>query len=81
MKVYICGKQRCSGTSKRTGQAYDFAVIHYTCRDRSVIGEAAKTVTIDPNLFPFDSIAVPGEYVLDFDERGHLMDLTPVNTK
>lgn len=73
----IIGKARRTGVSKRTGQNYDFVEIHYIAPARGVVGEAALTATIDPTLYPFDKI-VPGPYNLDFDNRGSLVALVPI---
>lgn len=77
MRVKVIGKTRRTGVSKRTGQNYDFIEIHYVAPTRGVIGEAALTTTIDPGLFPFDNL-VPGLYNFEFDNRGSLVALAPV---
>ena len=66
------------GTSKKTGQPYNFNSIFYTSPARGVEGLAAKTVNLDPSLFPFADVIVGGEYNLEFDERGYAVSFLPV---
>lgn len=77
MKVKIVGKVHREGVSKKTGRAYSFNEIHYTAPARGVLGEAAKTVTIDVDLYPFDSIS-QGMYAMEFDDTGRVVALAPL---
>lgn len=81
MKVRVIGKSHLQGISKRTGNPYDFIQLHYNGPARGVIGLGAMTVSMDPGLVNFDSIAVPGDYNLEFDNRGYPVELTPVSGK
>lgn len=47
-RIKVIGKQHMEGTSKKTGQPYNFNTIHYNAPARGVEGVAAKTVNIDP---------------------------------
>lgn len=76
MKISIVGKVRRTGVSK-SGRQYDFIEIHFVAPARGVEGEAAQTVTFDPEVFPYEQIG-RGTYVADFDSRGSLLSLTPV---
>ena len=77
MKGHVVGKVRRTGVSKRTGQSYDFVEVHYTALTRGILGEAALTATIDPTIIPFESLE-PGLYNFEFDHRGSLVALTPI---
>lgn len=78
MKIKVIGKQHMEGTSKKTGQPYNFNAIHYNAPARGVDGLAAKTVNLDPALYPFADVVVGSEYNLDFDERGYCIFFAPV---
>ncbi len=78
MKIKVIGKQHMTGTSKRTGQPYDFVSIHYNAPDRGVEGVAAKQLNLDPTLYPFANIVIGGEYEVDFNERGYCVNFRPV---
>lgn len=79
VKVRITGKVRRRGISKKTGNNYDFIELHYTGPRRGVIGEAAITKTIDPGLYDFDNLAVPGDYIIECDDTGEIISLAPVS--
>ena len=64
MKIKVIGKQHMEGTSKKTGQPYNFNAIHYNAPARGVEGVAAKTVNLDPSLFPFSDVIIGAEYDL-----------------
>lgn len=78
MIIKVTGKAHHKGTSKKTGNPYDFIELHYLGRARGVIGEAAQIFTIDPDMYPYDSITVPGEYLVEFDNRGNPLEFGPV---
>ncbi len=81
MKVRVIGKAHLKGTSKKTGNPYDFIQIHYVGPARNVVGQAGMTFSLDPSIFRFDSIMVPGEYVVEFDNRGYPVEFAPVPGK
>lgn len=71
MKIRVIGKAHLKGTSKRTGKPYDFIQAHYNGPARDVTGLAALTVNLDPAMVDFNSIIVPGDYNVEFDQRGY----------
>lgn len=77
MKVRITGKVHREGIAKSTNKPYSFNEIHFTGPLRGVIGEAAITKTIDPGLFPFDDLTVPGDYLMECDPSGAVLSLAP----
>ena len=81
MKIRVIGKSHFQGTSKKTGAPYNFIQVHYNGPARGVIGSAALTANLDPSLVNFDSIAVNGEYIIEFDNRGFPVEFTPVPGK
>lgn len=58
MKIRVVGKTRKTGTSKKTGNPYDFIELHYLGRAPKVIGEAALTLILDPTQYPYETITV-----------------------
>ncbi len=79
MKIKVIGKQHMKGTSKKTGQPYDFVALHFNAPARGVEGIAAQTVNIDPALISFDRIAIGTEYDLETDLRGYVVSVEPVS--
>lgn len=76
-RIKVIGKQHMEGTSKKTGQPYNFNTVHYNAPARGVDGLAAKTVNIDPAIYPLAQIAIGAEYVVEFDERGYCVGFEP----
>ena len=81
MKIKVIGKAHLKGTSKRTGNSYDFIQVHYNGPAQGVVGTAALTVNLDPTKINFDSIMVPGDYNVEFDQRGYPVEFAPVPGK
>lgn len=77
MKVRIIGKVHREGIAKKTNKPYDFIELHFTGPARGVIGEAAIAKTIDPGLFNFDELTVPGDYLIEYDSNGTVISLAP----
>lgn len=78
MKIRVEGKAHLEGTSKKTGKDYNFNQIHYLASGRGVEGLAAKTLALDPIMYPIGSIIVGKTYDVEFDERGYIVDFVPV---
>ncbi len=81
MKINVIGKAHLHGTSKRTGAPYNFIQVHYNGPARGVVGLAAMTLSLDPSKVEFDSIVVPGDYNVEFDNRGYPVEFGPVPGK
>lgn len=81
MKINVIGKAHLQGTSKRTGKPYDFIQLHYNGPARGVDGMAAMTLSLDPSMFPYSSIVIPGAYNVEFDQRGYPVEFAPVPGK
>ena len=77
MKIAVIGKAHLEGTSKKTGKPYNFNQLHYIGKARGVEGDAALTLSLDPAMYPLDSIVVGNEYVVDFDQRGYVVSFVP----
>lgn len=77
MIVQIRGKQHRQGVSKKTGNQYDFWEIHYFGPRRGVTGEAAITKIVDPGLFDFEAMMLPGNYAIECDDQGDIVSLAP----
>ena len=81
MTVKVIGKAHLQGVSKKTGNPYDFIQIHYNSRARNVEGLAALTLNLDPNEYPFADVVVGGEYNLELDNRGYIVEFSPVTKR
>ncbi|MBQ2061404.1 MAG: hypothetical protein II458_01890 [Oscillospiraceae bacterium] len=78
MKVMVVGKEYVSGTSKRTGKAFESNVAYVTHKKNGVTGVAVDSVWLDPEQHPLGSIQVGKEYSIDRDNRGFLLSFDPV---
>ena len=78
MKIKVIGKAHRFGTSKKTGKDYDFLQLHYIGKERGVEGDAALTVTLDSELYPYDKIVVGGEYNVEYGRGGYVVNFEPV---
>lgn len=81
MKIKVIGKAHLKGTSRRTGNAYDFIQVHYNGPAQGAVGLADLTVNLDPANVNFDSITVPGDYNVEFDRRGYPVTFEPAPGK
>ena len=77
MKIHVEGKAHLKGTSRRTGNDYDFVQVHYLGKAFGVVGQAACTLNLDPNEHPLDTIVVGADYNVEFDNRGFPVEFTP----
>ena len=75
MIIHIIGKARLKGTSKKTGQPYDFIQCHYNGKSYGVEGLAGLTFTLDPNLHSLESIVVDADYDVEFANRGRVLEM------
>lgn len=71
MRIKVYGKAHLEGTSKKTGNAYNFNQVHYLGVARGVEGQAALTISLDPAQFPYADIKVGEDYRVEFDNRGY----------
>ena len=78
MKIKVIGKAHLKGNSKKTGNDYDFIQVHYIGRARGVEGHAALTLSLDPCEYSFADVIVGGEYNVEFDNRGYIVEFLPV---
>jgi len=81
MKIRVIGKAHFLGTSKRTGKSYDFIQVHYNGPARDVVGLAAMTLSLDPAMVDYHNIMVPGDYNVEFDNRGYPVAFAPASGK
>ena len=75
MKIMVEGKAHLEGTSKRTGKDYNFNQIHYLAPARGVEGLAAQTISVDPKMYPIETIRVGSTYDVEFDRNGYVVAL------
>lgn len=77
MIIKLIGKSHRQGISKTSNKQYDFYELHIAVPAQGVVGEAAETKTIDAGFCDFDKLVL-GVYDADFDTRGRLLSLKPV---
>lgn len=79
MKIKAIGKQHMKGTSKKTGNDYDFVVVYYIGReDDRVIGQHGCQINLDSDMIPFNSIEIGGTYEVEFGPRNRVVGFVPV---
>lgn len=77
MKIKVIGKKHWKGTSKKTGNDYDFTAVFYIGSDDGVIGQCGLDISVDPAVCPFNSIDVNREYDVEFGPRGRVVAFAP----
>lgn len=78
MRIKVIGKAHLKGTSKKSGNPYDFIQVHYNGSAYGVEGVAACTLSLEPEKFSYDDIAIGGDYDVEFGPRGYLVKFAPV---
>lgn len=77
MKIKVYGKVHLQGTSKKTGNKYDFIQLHCLVPQRGVEGEAAKVISISPDIVNYDSIIVGKNCAVEVDFDGRVLSCVP----
>ena len=77
MKIKVFGKVHLSGTSKKTGNKYDFIQLHCLVPQRGVEGEAAKVISLSPNIVNYDSIIIGKTCSVEVDFDGRIVSCVP----
>lgn len=78
MKIKVAGKSHLQGVSKKTGREYNLTQVHYLGKARNVEGQAALTLMLDAIEYPSGTIEIGREYVVEFDNRGYVVEFYPV---
>lgn len=78
MRIKVFGKAHLEGVAKKSGNPYNFNQVHYLGKARGVEGQAALTLALDPTDYPIGSIEVGKEYNVEFDNRGYVVEFSPV---
>lgn len=73
MIINVIGRQRRTGTSKKTGNSYDFSVVYFLTTSPFVEGQCGDKFTVNSSVCPYDKIFVGREYIADFDYTGRLV--------
>lgn len=79
MKIKVLGKAHLEGTSKKTGNAYNFNQVHYLGSDPYVEGQAALTLALDPGLAPYQTIELGATYDVEYGPRNRVVGFRKVN--
>lgn len=77
MKIKVYGKVRLSGTSRKTGNKYDFIQLHCLVPQRGVEGEAARVISVSPDLVNYNSIIVGKSCSVELDFDGRVISCVP----
>lgn len=77
MKIKVYGKVHLSGTSKKTGNKYDFIQLHCTVPQRGVEGEAVKVISVSPDIVNYDAILVGKSCAVEVDFDGRVVSCVP----
>ena len=78
MKIKVIGKKHWKGTSKKTGNDYDFSAVYFIGSDDGVIGQCGLDVSVDPSICGFNEIEIGGVYDVEYGPRGRVVGFTPV---
>lgn len=81
MKIKVYGKVHLSGTSKKSGNKYDFIQLHTLVPQRGVEGQSAKTVMVDPSIINYDAIIVGKDLDVEVDFDGRIVSARPADSK
>ena len=77
MKIKVFGKVHLTGTSKKTGKKYDFIQLHCLVPQRGVEGEAAKVISVSPDIVNYDSIILGKTCSVEVDFDGRVVSCIP----
>lgn len=77
MKIKVYGKVHLSGTSKKTGNKYDFIQLHCLVPQRGVEGEAAKVISVSPDVVDYNAIIVGKSCAVEVDFDGRVVSCVP----
>lgn len=77
MKITVFGKVHRKGTSRKTGDPYNFIELHLAAPKQGVVGECAERKIVDAGFCDFDKLTF-GIYDADFDGDGNLLALRPI---
>lgn len=81
MKIKVYGKVHLSGTSKKTGNKYDFIQFHTLVPQRGVDGQAAKMLSISPDIINYDAIVIGKDLDIEVDFDGRIVSARPADSK
>ena len=81
MKIKIYGKVHLSGTSKKSGNKYDFIQLHTLVSQRGVEGSAARVITVSPSVINYDAIIVGKDIDVEVDFDGRVVSARPADSK
>lgn len=81
MKIKVYGKVHLFGTSKKTGNKYDFIQLHTLVPQRGVVGQAAKTLSISPDIINYDAIVIGKDLDVEVDFDGRIVSARPADSK
>lgn len=74
--IKLDGKEHRKGTSRKTGNEYDFYVLHFIAPQAGVEGKAAVQKLVDPSLIAYEKLLPGMHYELDTDLNGNVIRVT-----
>ena len=73
MKVKVIGKEKRAGTSRKTGNPFNFTMAHVIYPKTGVEGQSCETVWLPGEQYPLNTIQVGADYNIDRDSNGYLV--------
>lgn len=77
MIIQYIGQIRLKGTSKKTGNPYDFIQLHYVKDDRGFSGRATAVKSLDPGRVDTSKLVPDQYYDVDCDDSGNFLSFRP----
>lgn len=77
MIIKVEGKQHRKGISNKTGNSYDFIVVHCLCTLPYVEGKAAVQKNLSTSVIDYDKILVGQYYDFQTDFSGNVTCVIP----
>lgn len=78
MIVKIIGKAHREGTSKKSGNSYNFNIAYYLGNDSGVTGQRGLEILLDPETYPLADIQLGADYNIEFGPRGTVVSFQKV---
>ncbi len=81
MIIKVIGKRHFKGTSRRTGNDYDFNSVFFLGKVDNGEGQRGDSVNLDPAMFPYEDIAIGGLYDIEYGPYGRVVDFRRASEK
>lgn len=75
MIIELVGRRYCKGTSRDTGERYEYTKIYYLDSERGVDGRIGKEKNIYPEQLAPDKLVVGQCYDIEFNDKGYVRSI------